>query len=268
MKRLVLASLALLPLAFGPAQAADMHVKALPPVPVGYSWTGCYLGGYIGGAWDGGGSSANDAVNTVTGTAFNGGGPYSIPYKPNVIGGGTLGCNYQVGVFVFGAEGEYGYLHQTSSYQWPNSPPVGGNGDTNYSDTIGNWYGVAALRLGLANDRVMWYLKGGAAWTHVSSSVVDTCTVAPCGPATLNASGSSNPTGWAAGGGIEWAFLGNWTWKAEALVLGFNKGYAVCGPETPAGVNFCSNHAIGTIATVKMGLNYKFDWGAPVVARY
>jgi hypothetical protein len=33
----------------GTARAADLPVKALPPLPV-FNWTGCYVGGFVGGA--------------------------------------------------------------------------------------------------------------------------------------------------------------------------------------------------------------------------
>jgi opacity protein-like surface antigen len=42
-------------LAFGalsaPAVAADLPVKAAPPPVVVSTWTGCYIGGSVGGAW-------------------------------------------------------------------------------------------------------------------------------------------------------------------------------------------------------------------------
>jgi outer membrane immunogenic protein len=37
---------------FDGALAADMAVKARPmPVVVAYNWTGCYIGGNVGGKW-------------------------------------------------------------------------------------------------------------------------------------------------------------------------------------------------------------------------
>jgi outer membrane immunogenic protein len=253
----------------GAAIAADMPVKApyLKAPAASYSWTGCYLGGYVGGSTDGGGSRAYDPHSTVAPFgSYNGGPPTPIGYGGGFTGGGTLGCNYQFAgtPIVVGAEGEYGYLHMTTSFPWPGGP---GN-DTVFSGTLGNWYGVAAGRIGVVNDRVMFYAKGGAAWSQVSSAITDNCTAAPCGPATLNAVGNLNLTGWAAGGGIEWAAFGNWSVKAEALYLGFEKSYAVCGPETPSATTFCSTHNIGGVMTAKIGLNYKFDWGGPVVAKY
>ena len=36
----------------GPVAAADMPVKAPPPVIVTvFDWTGCYIGGHVGYAW-------------------------------------------------------------------------------------------------------------------------------------------------------------------------------------------------------------------------
>src|ERR1043165_2214597 len=35
----------------GAAQAADMPLKAPRAAPYVFSWTGCYIGGNVGGAW-------------------------------------------------------------------------------------------------------------------------------------------------------------------------------------------------------------------------
>jgi opacity protein-like surface antigen len=61
------------------------------------------------------------------------------------------------------------------------------------------------------------------------------------------------------GGGIEWAWTGNWTLKFEYLFLGLTENYAACGPSggTAAGSNFCSSHSLDGIHTTKLGLNYK-----------
>ena len=52
-KKLAFAAGILLALgATGIASAADMAVKARPVVaPVMYNWSGCYIGGNVGGAW-------------------------------------------------------------------------------------------------------------------------------------------------------------------------------------------------------------------------
>jgi outer membrane immunogenic protein len=106
MKKLLLAA-TILTSAAGAASAADLPYKAprAPFVPVA-SWTGCYIGGHIGGgaAW------TQNTVTTSTGTNgfpdFGVGQGYSQPAS-GFIGGGQLGCNYQMGRYVVGIEGTY-----------------------------------------------------------------------------------------------------------------------------------------------------------------
>ena len=50
MKRLFLAGAAISAIMAGSAFAADMPLKAPPPV-LAYDWSGFYIGGVIGGAW-------------------------------------------------------------------------------------------------------------------------------------------------------------------------------------------------------------------------
>ena len=55
MKQLLLGCVPLAALAaISSATAADLPVRKAPPVVPAFSWTGCYLGGYVGGAWQGG----------------------------------------------------------------------------------------------------------------------------------------------------------------------------------------------------------------------
>src|SRR5215510_2798348 len=52
MKRILFGSMALIALGLSaPAMAADMPVKAPPPPPVVWNWSGVYLGAHAGGAW-------------------------------------------------------------------------------------------------------------------------------------------------------------------------------------------------------------------------
>ena len=58
MKKLLLTGVALSALIASPAVAADLRVRgpapvqrAPVPVAVFYNWTGCYIGGHVGGLW-------------------------------------------------------------------------------------------------------------------------------------------------------------------------------------------------------------------------
>ena len=142
--------------------------------------------------------------------------------------------------------------------------------NTFFNTKIGDWYGVASARLGYAWDRVLVYAKVGAAFTRVEVSAVDNCSVAPCGAGLLNATGTKNVTGVAAGGGIEYALAGNWSIKGEYLYVGVDQTVQACGPQTNAavpasfGATFCSNTEVHGVHTAKFGLNYRFGYGPAI----
>ena len=166
----------------GTASAADLGIRrpfAAPPVAL-FSWSGCYIGGYVGGAWNERDATFTDLGNS-TFQAFSGGivsgrreGTHSwnAGLDDSFIGGGTLGCNWQPfgSPFVFGVEGEIGFLNLEGSAFDPLLSPtlpvtaVRATPDVLGTARIGDWYGMITGRLGYAGwDRVLLYVKGGAA---------------------------------------------------------------------------------------------------------
>jgi outer membrane immunogenic protein len=116
MKKLATCLIGVVGLIGTPAFAADMAVKAPRPLPAPapvFSWTGCYLGGYAGGAWhESDGASFTDLGQNGLGAAgsiakppfmsYSGGAvaarivpqhSWSADLDSTFIGGGTLGCN-------------------------------------------------------------------------------------------------------------------------------------------------------------------------------
>src|SRR5215475_8662072 len=128
------------------AQAADMPLKA-PRVaaPYVFNWTGCYFGGNVGGAW-----SHQDA-HSVAPVGLNQA-PGDVSIKGSgVIGGGQLGCNYQISSnVVIGIEGDIDAtgIKDTSSFPnlFLNGSPVG-SGIINFSHDV-NWVASIRGRLG------------------------------------------------------------------------------------------------------------------------
>lgn len=257
------------------AGAADLPARsyteppAIAPVTL-YNWTGCYLGGYVGGAKQSRQVNAWDPISTggvfPAGTFYNPtannavGGEFNYDLRSSVIGGGTLGCNWQgASPFVFGIEGEGGHMKVSASAVSPYS--IGTGSDTVASTRIGDWYAAVTGRFGAAWDRVMVYLKGGVGFSKINSSVIDPCTASPCSPGLLNATGSSNRPFWVAGVGVEYAFNTNWSVKGEYLILGMFQKYAVCGAgaAAAAGSRFCGVHNIEGVHTFKVGVNYYFN---------
>jgi outer membrane immunogenic protein len=148
-----------------------------------------------------------------------------------------------------------------------NSDFFGINSNTLFETTsIRNKYDYdVAGRFGLAFDRALVYGKAGwvAAKFDWYSRTLNFC--GNCATTT----GSATLDGLLIGIGLEYAFLNNWTAKFEYDYLGF----------AAQNVNFTTVFANGAINNqlqnvsadkhiFKVGVNYLFNAGSPVVARY
>jgi outer membrane immunogenic protein len=208
-----------------PALAADLpSMKGAPlppPVMVAYDWTGFYLGVDLGGAWAQ--SKFNPALVNLN--------------SSSVLGGGFLGYNRQYGNFVIGLEGDVQGLGINT---------VAPAGAFRVKESV---LGSINGRLGYAFDRVLVYAIGGVAFTNTSF------TVAAAGPFYTD-----NNVGFDVGGGIEYAFLPNWTLRGEYRYYDFGNHYNAVALQ-----NFHK-----TESTFRAGLAYKFGAPAPVpvVAKY
>ena len=234
-------------LTIGPACAADLSAYKAAPVPAIYSWTGCYIGLEGGGAWgtsDHTAESGRDAGQTITGNFSTSGG----------LAGGTIGCNYRIGSWVFGAEDDMSWTNTKGSA--PDIVPFNPN---SVSTTQQNWLDTLRGRVGLAWGRTLLYATGGAAFTDAQ---VTACPLVGC------ISQTKTVTGWTVGGGIEYAFLSGWSVKLEYLYADFGSPQFI-NPPIPVGA--------GTIVTrnvrlddnvVRAGLNYRFSWPSPAAAWY
>ena len=198
------------------------------------------------------------------------------------MGGGTVGYNWQIGKspYLVGLEGEYGYLGSSGSSQ---SQSVGTLGilslNTSNKTTIGSDYGYGLVggRIGYALDRTLFYVKSGAVFTQIKSTNSTNSNVIR-GP-DYNTSGSSSSggtaTGYAIGGGVEyapsWYSNKNFTVKVEYLYFGIpttsnanqNSSSQNLPPNpitnTAAYIENSSYHnSTGGISTAKIGVNYKF----------
>jgi len=203
MKRILLTA-ALISVA-APAIAADLPVKARPMVPVApaFSWTGCYIGGNVGGKW---GQSTDSVTVAPAGIGAGGTVAFAQDRSSSFMGGGQLGCNIQTGPWVFGLEGDVDWQRLRFSRTIGATtvfPFVAGDSFDMRSD----WQASVRGRLGYAWDRWMIYATGGAAFTNVN---VGTNFIAiGVFPATV-VSDSKTLTGWTVGGGMDYAITNNW----------------------------------------------------------
>jgi len=236
MKSLLLAASATLPLLTGfPAQAADMPVKnPTYNAPVPYSWTGFYFGGHLGAGW----ANSDWRPLGVPNVARFGAGS-----SPGFLGGAQVGVNRQVDAMVFGVEADVNWAAQSS--EACNLQAV------ILCNSRADRFGTITGRFGIAADRALVYFKGGAARLH-STQVITVNS--------LEVTASGNKWGWTAGAGVEYALTRNWSAKLEYDFIDFGT--------SPFSFSGLVVDIKQSIQTVKVGLNYKLDWGGPFAASY
>lgn len=214
------------------AMAADIPAPAYKaPVvaaPV-FSWTGFYLGVNAGYGW------ADAAIDAGFGTV-------TVDSNLNgFVGGGQIGYNWQIGNFVLGIEGDIqGTTIGRSNTFLAGAPAVAVTVDRDL-----NWFATVRGRAGLAFDRVMVYATGG--WAYVDYGV--DVTVAGL----LGAGASSSKSGWTVGGGLEWAFLPNWSAKFEYLYVQIDDVSIL--PVAPLAFPI---NVEGQLNVIRAGVNYRF----------
>lgn len=220
MNKILFAGIALVSLIGTSAFAADMPsrapvYKAAPPAL--FDWTGLYVGAYAG--WMKADSRDVSGVGpevSLKGGAF----------------GGLVGVNWQTGSFVWGLEGDGGW---STADHGPD-----GNLFAHYED---RFVGNARLRAGLAYDRTLFYVAGGAAFTNEEIRHSG-------GPSTV----SETRTGWTIGGGVDWAATNNLIWRVEYLYAGFGKKtYPFFGGTDPHRVDYDNQHTVRAAVIWKFG---------------
>jgi outer membrane immunogenic protein len=260
-KKLLLASAALMALIpANPGFAADLPAKTYTKAPVYvpppiYNWTGFYIGGNVGWGW-----ARESSTEIAPGTgSFPIGTAFTRNNLNGFLGGVQGGYNWQVAPnFVVGLEGEYSWSDLSGTETTIST--VNGFSSTVTAKTKD--FALATGRLGYAADNWLFYVKGGGAWTQGNSSGVG---ILANGTLFDTTSTSANRSGWTVGVGVEWGFAPNWSAKIEYNYL--DMGSTNIAVLSSAGIisNVSSSE---TINVVKAGVNYRFNWGAPVVAKY
>jgi outer membrane immunogenic protein len=208
-----------------------------------------------------GGLFGNDSLKSYPSPQpLFGGLPFSQGTSPDAfIGGGQIGYNFQTGPFVFGAETDFqgSSLSRNSTLNGlPNGAGTIIPTWNNRSSERMDWFGTARLRAGYAIDRTLIYATGGLIYGDVKTSSLTTYTPLP--QFTYNGSSSSTRAGYTVGGGVEYAFINNWTAKLEGLYFDMGKKSYTATP-LAANPPFVVNHSSElTGGIVRVGLNYKF----------
>lgn len=227
------------------ASAADLgarpyYTKAPVIAAAVYNWTGFYVGVNGGGGW--GRSKWQYALSPGISTDHD---------ISGAMAGGQIGYNWQADAWVFGLEADGDWTNIKGSRLCPNPAFVCATSTRDLASFRG--------RVGYTVSNVLFYGTAGLGYADTGYSAL----IGGNPPAGLTGFHSSARLGYAAGAGIEWGFAPNWSAKIEYMHYGFDTNTSAAG-----------TIGAGTAAlrldadTVKAGVNYRFNWTGPLVARY
>ena len=239
-------SLALLAAAIGlaasQASAADLPRKApayVPPAPPPLTWTGCYIGANVGGAW-----GRFELEGPLGGTASRSGAGFA--------GGGQIGCDYQfAGGWVIGFRNMFDGTTNSRDRTFTVTTATGTA--TGAAEFHNRWFDALTGRIGYSwQPNSLLYFQGGAVWSRVEADLFLTD-----GVTVVAGSLSDTKTGWTVGGGWEYRFSPNWSVFIEGNYYDFGtRDRVVVTPVAcPAG---CAFSGKTTAATALIGVNYRF----------
>lgn len=219
-------------------RAADLTIEPAP-APVAerfaYNWAGLYIG--VHGGIGGGVFDNSYFVETEVGPigynasdrAFGG------------FGGVQAGYNHQLAPnWVAGVEVDF----SLSGIKAEHSESSSEGFSSRYAIQI-DWFGTLRGRLGYAQDNVLFYGTGGAAYGRISYSKSNSGGV--------DEALTDTNLGWAAGAGVEYGITNDITLKTEYL-------YVDLGSLTATNLIYTGDRVETDTAfhTLKTGLNYKF----------
>ena len=247
--------------------AADLPVVPPPPPYIPYSWTGIYIGANLGLGGDR--FEYPFSIVVPAAPAFASGNA-SIT-SSGIIGGGQVGYNWEFGNnVVLGFETDF------------DGAAIRGKVTANLNGVAGatpfgaavqagsriNYIGTVRGRLGYAWDKFLVYGTGGFAYGQVNSAISASLGIGGAAFAFTDSQNSSR-TGFAVGGGFEYAITNNLTLKTEYLYV--NLGTNNILNQNLFGVANVNINQKTQVNIARAGINYKFNWFNPipaVVAKY
>jgi outer membrane immunogenic protein len=247
MKKLFLAGIAMAMLVAASARAAEYPAmpQAYPPPPPPpplllptYSWTGCYIGGNVGGVWVRKAFTASGLIGAPVGTSL------ASHDANSFLAGIQGGCNYQVAGWVFGAQADFDWTNAMSSHF---DPFVVGLRTRSLGSVTG--------RIGYAWDRLLGYAKAGGAWERDEYLIQGLF---------MLATAAETRSGWTVGAGFEYGI----TYNLSGFVEYDYYGFGTVAVPFAAGTLALGNVDIRENAhVVKVGLNWRFGT-PPLVVGY
>lgn len=262
----------------GSASADGMVVRAAPPPPpppppvvdrcAPGPWTGFYVGGNLGWAQLDGEFRDHDKFFSERRRFSDDEDAFTL--------GVQSGYNLQCGNVVFGIESDINWVDFDDDnnhfghkrFNWDSKKWERQRFNTSRSM---DWFGTIRGRLGWTNDRIMVYATGGLAYAELDRKwrgIGRDGSGWGTGWSGLHSDSGDVSWGWTAGGGVEWLWSPNMSFKAEALWIDF---------EDDSNDKFIRFHHWkkdswdkrkrfdhdDDMVVVRLGLNWKFGHRAP-----
>ena len=204
-----------------------------------FRWTGFYVGTHTGVA-----VGKTTTSNVAPYGGFDAGVPLSYDLNPvSIFGGGQFGYNWQYGVYVFGVEADIGYLGLRETIR-----PA----PDDYVSVQYGWYGTVTGRLGLAYDRLLAYVKGGAAVASITNSASRSDRHGAIDPSDFSETKKTR-WGWTVGTRLRVRLRAVLVGQERVHVHGLRQA-----PARPTSTATRFEHK-NQVHTLKVGLNYR--WG-------
>jgi opacity protein-like surface antigen len=216
------------------------------------NWSGVYLGGHLGGAWSDGRWS--DPFGPAPGFAgaenIPGFGDLTQAHGP--LGGGQVGLDWQTGQWVSGLQADADY----ATIRGDNTC-FSGLGGVNCEHQV-NALATLTGRAGFAWGRSLFYVKGGGAFASTDYNLNGNTN----GSLTLGLGTTTiDKFGWTAGLGLEYAITDHWTTSFEYDHIGL--GDVTVPFPSVATINTQRIGVTQSVDTLKLGVNYRFNWFEP-----
>ena len=182
------------------------------------------------------------------------GSTFTAPTNVQFLGGGQVGANYQFRTVSSSAPRpcSIGFSNSQNAIITATDPT--GSVAANIGTANARWLTTVSGRLGYAWDRVLLYAKGGGAWVATNSPAISVAGT----PASFTSISNSTSSGYTAGFGVEWAFSGNWSVRAEYAYIGLPSQSFTVTPGTPTFGGDVITFSNRNISMVTGAVNYKF----------
>lgn len=207
-----------------------------------YNWAGIYAGASVAAAWD------EMTVRNAT-SAFG------VSKANGFVGGPQVGFNKQYRNLVFGLETDF----SLTNVRGDNTNTVSGRYSSYTMSGVGTMetrlssLGTVRARFGYASGNRLIYGTAGYAFgrTQLEMSGAMNATLGSATRNAADAGSSSQPmSGWALGGGVEYAFARGMSMKAEYLRVQLNESTFFAG-------TWASSPGKATIDLFRIGSNFR-----------